>query len=71
MSENSKALESTRKCSNCMWWTGKVVGKVAYSGNCKASPPTPVYDGDRPTTVWPRTQHDDWCGSFRMREPGQ
>ena len=59
--------EQTRKCSNCMWWElwelysdGFTEGAV---GVCRGAPPT--------SNIFPHTRADDWCGSFRMKEPGQ
>lgn len=56
--------EQTRKCSNCMWWEPW----DSRFGDCHGSPPTGTTQGGR---IWPQTREHDWCGSFRMKEPGQ
>lgn len=68
MSDNSKALASTRKCSNCMWWDERRF--LPGVGRCKGAPPSALNE-PHPVAVWPQTMADDWCGSFRMKEPGQ
>ena len=59
--------EQTRKCSNCMWWDENPL--VPDLGECRGAPPHPSPDGYG--HFFPKTDWDDWCGSFRMKEPGQ
>lgn len=61
--------EQTRKCSNCMWWDREGVVR----GLCKAAPPSVTRNDCRGNLepLWPKTRDRDWCGSFRIKEPGQ
>jgi len=63
--------EQTRKCSNCMWWDDEPPRPGL--GMCRGAPPQFVYLAGRPDPEphWPTTAYNDWCGSFRMKEPGQ
>lgn len=58
--------EQTRKCSNCMWW----IADCNAWGECRGGPPTPRF-APQEVGQWPWTMQNDWCGSFRMKEPGQ
>ena len=61
----TETTEQTRKCSNCMWWESPI--NDWHKGICRGAPPTMgTHD-----FVWPVTTGIDWCGSFRMKEPGQ
>ena len=63
----TETTEQTRKCFNCMWW--ETPDREANNlGVCKGSPPSLLGDG---TVGWPITFRQQWCGSFRMKEPGQ
>jgi|694.fasta_scaffold86090_1 hypothetical protein len=60
--------EQSRKCSNCMWMH-RSPGLSDDEGECRAGPPERVeYARGH---AWPWTYSDAWCGSFRMKEPGQ
>jgi hypothetical protein len=60
--------EQTRKCSNCMWWAAKY-RHLATAAECRGSPPHPAPGVNG--YAWPTVGPDLWCGSFRMKEPGQ
>ena len=65
----SKTNHQTRKCGNCMWWS-HIEGIVSEQlGGCRGAPPH-VNDHDN-YARWPVTGENDWCGAFRMKEPGQ
>jgi hypothetical protein len=55
--------EQTRKCSNCMWWK-PIITVRGEQGECVGGPPFRDFQ-------WPLTSSANWCGSFRMKEPGQ
>lgn len=59
--------EQTRKCSNCMWWK-RDGGESCVVGLCFGAPPVRSTCGGAGRAV---THASDWCGSFRMKEPGQ
>jgi hypothetical protein len=52
----------TRRCETCQWWTTASIARGF--GSCKAAPPSV----DRGETVWPSTDADDWCGTWRISE---
>lgn len=58
------AAATARKCSNCMWWQK---GENKW-GVCRGGPPH-MGQGYQ-IARWPWTANDDWCGSFRMKDPG-
>ena len=64
----TETTEQTRKCSNCMWWVSGIEGIAIFAPN---GSPLGICRGAAPSPSWPSTTADDWCGSFRMKEPGQ
>lgn len=60
----TETTEQSRKCSNCMWWADH-----SDRGECRGAPPI-IFADDR-SGRWPTTYAYQWCGSFRMKEPGQ
>jgi hypothetical protein len=71
----SDTPEQSRKCSNCMWWVehGPWVRWGEARGQCRAGPPitAPNSPTEDEHVHWPMTHATNWCGSFRMKEPGQ
>jgi hypothetical protein len=61
--------EQSRKCSNCMWWVLPINDGYGMLGQCRGAPPNAREDGR--LGVWPSTYGTGFCGSFRMKEPGQ
>lgn len=62
----TETTEQSRKCSNCMWWDA--LDFTLERGFCHGAPPLRSANGG---ADWPQTRCRDWCGSFRMKEPGQ
>lgn len=69
--------EQSRKCCNCMWWEHIEDIVTESLGKCRGAPPQPPPNGGSfgfpldGYCLWPVSRGEDWCGSFRMKEPGQ
>jgi hypothetical protein len=52
-------------CASCCWWQKD----ERLHGECRHSPPLPVYDADtgKAFGFWPTTDAEDHCGSHQFR----
>lgn len=56
-------------CQSCKWWRGRRNG--CSEGDCRRR--SPGYQHRNPghgkTSVWPTTEHKDWCGDYEKDVP--
>lgn len=52
------------KCDNCLWWR-KNSPQSVRRGRCHFMPPSPM--SFNCSVVWPETDKDDFCGSWKGR----
>ena len=67
----TETTEQTRTCSNCMWWEHIEEIVSQRLGSCHGGPPSVTIVSGPNYRQWPVTEELEWCGSFRMKEPGQ
>lgn len=59
----ARQVSSAERCETCRYWhkgTHVPSGITLYT--CRRGPP------EAGITLWPVTEHDDWCGEWRERE---
>lgn len=57
------AAHKPRQCDTCVYWWS-----MGDAGLCRRFPPIPGFPaglGAEVVTVWPQTNHEEWCGEWR------
>ena len=57
-------------CGGCRFYWMAVREPVGADGQCRAHPPTPVWNDARVVMLhlWPRVNEGDWCGDYEPWE---
>jgi len=53
--------EIDETCGKCRFWSTD----TEATGCCRRYAPRPLTNGTPTETLWPVTDHDDWCGEHR------